>query len=77
MLTVKQALAKLNSAVGKLESSAHSVETALAGKQRDMFVAPAAAATPPKNGNGSTPDNAIITQRLDSAIKKVEELLGG
>jgi hypothetical protein len=40
----------------------------MAGKQRDMFAEISAK-------TGKNIDNTVITQRLDKAIKKVEELL--
>ncbi len=67
--SIQQALSKLNSAVGRLEMSAHSLERSRTGQQRDMFAQPTA--TKP----GAFPDSAVIAKRLDKAIKKVEELL--
>lgn len=72
MSAIKHSLANLRNAVGRLEVSLHSMESAMAGQQRDMF----AAAQPVKgNGKGFPVDSAIIAQRLDKAIQKVEELL--
>lgn len=71
MSNVRQALAELKNAVDRLESAAGGVQAVLAGKQREMF-APA-----PPNGDAQGPDSAAFAQRLDSAIKKVEELMGG
>ena len=45
----------------------HNHEYALAGQQRDMFSEAKA--------DGPLFDTAVISQRLDKAIKKVEELL--
>ena len=47
----------------------HNHEYALAGQQRDMF------AETKKGADGPLFDTAVISQRLDKAIKKVEELL--
>lgn len=69
MSNIKQALSKLKNSVGRLEVSMSNLEYAMAGKQRDMFAEPA------KPANGPLFDTAIISQRLDKAIKKVEELL--
>ena len=77
MSTVKQALSKLGSAVSKLETSMDHLEGALAGRQRDMFAVPPPAVEPAKTNNNFAADNAMIAQRLDSAIKRVEELLEG
>jgi len=78
---IKQALLKLNKSIDRLEGSAGHIEQSLAGQQRDMFGAAPAAAT---NGSGSTHakanghggvEGAVIAQRLDQAIDKVEKLL--
>lgn len=66
---IKQSLSNLRSEVGRLELALHGLQTSMAGKQRDMFAEP-----PAKPGKGGV-DNSIIAQRLDKAIKKVEELL--
>jgi hypothetical protein len=66
---IKQALSRLKNSVGRLEGSMQTLELAMAGKQRDMF------AEAPKAINGPLFDTTVISQRLDKAIKKVEELL--
>jgi hypothetical protein len=67
---IKHALAKLDGAVGKLESSLSGLEQKPAQEQRDMFVAPSN-----ENANGHVVDGTALAQRLDSAIGKVEEIL--
>ena len=67
MSTIKDALSKLKNSVSRLEVSMHNHEYALAGQQRDMFSEAKA--------DGPLFDTAVISQRLDKAIKKVEELL--
>lgn len=67
MSAIRQALAKLDGAVGKLEGSMGGLEQALAGQQRDMFG---------NTSNENAPiDAAVVAQRLDTAIEKVEGLL--
>ncbi len=68
MSTIKEALSKLKNSVSRLEISMHNHEYALAGQQRDMF-------SETNKNDGPLFDPAIISQRLDKAIKKVEELL--
>jgi hypothetical protein len=68
--TIKEALSKLRNSVSRLEVSMQNLEFSMAGEQRDMFSAPAQ-----KAGNGPLFDTSVISQRLDKAIKKVEELL--
>lgn len=70
MSAVKQAMSKLDYVVAKLEGSVEGLEQTLAGQQRDMFSAPSAS-----NGNGQHPQGAVMAQRLDNAIEKVEQLL--
>ncbi len=69
MSDIKQAISRLKSSVSRLEISMSNLECAMAGKQRDMFAEPA------KASNGHLFDTNVISQRLDKAIKKVEELL--
>lgn len=61
MSAIRQALAKLDSAVGKLEGSANGLETSLEARQQDMF--------------GGSISPAAVAQKLDSAIEKVESVL--
>ena len=68
MSEIKQAISNLRSEVGRLEMALHGLQTSMAGKQRDMFAEMSAKA-------GKNIDNTVIAQRLDKAIKKVEELL--
>ena len=72
MSTIKQALSRLKNSVQRLEISMNNLEYSMAGQQRDMFAAPG-------GGKGAAKpfhiDSALISQRLDKAIKKVEELL--
>jgi hypothetical protein len=69
---IKQALNRLRHSVDSLEGGVDRIEFAMAGKQRDMF----GAVVPQKKGQAAFPlENAVIAQRLDKAIKKVEELL--
>ena len=72
MSSIEQALSKLNVAVGRLETSARDLERTPKGQTRDMF-----STIKPKKGGGHSMDNAVIAQRLDKAIRKVEELLEG
>jgi hypothetical protein len=74
MSNITQAITKLNGAVGRLEASLGNLETSVSGQQRDMFGAPVKAK---KNAGGFSENNTVIAQRLDKAIKKVEELLEG
>ena len=64
MSAIRQALAKLDSAVGKLEGSTNTLETSIEARQQDMF----------GSANGSV-SPAIVAQKLDSAIQKVESVL--
>ena len=66
MSAVEQALLKLNQVVGKLETSASAMESAMSGQQRDMFGGPSAS-------NGVNP--AVVAQKLDSAIETIETVL--
>ena len=67
---IKQALAKLDTAVGKLDGATHGLEKNGVGQQSDMFNAPSN-----ENENEHTIDGAVIAQRLDQAIEKVETIL--
>lgn len=71
MSALMQALSKLDHMVGKLEGATDTLEHTLEGQQRDMFAANQAAAA---NGNGHV-QPAVIAERLDNAIEKVEGLL--
>lgn len=53
----------------------HGMELAMAGQQRDMFGEIIPAKGGKNNGNGLPFDSALISKKLDKAIKKVEELL--
>lgn len=66
MSAVEQALLKLNQVVGKLETSASTVEITMQGQQRDMF----GSSSP---SNGVNPQ--IVAQKLDSAIETIETVL--
>jgi hypothetical protein len=71
---IKHALARLDSAISKLEGAAESYESSLTGAQRDMFVAPAKP-NGMKKQNGHDLDSALMARRLDQAIEKVEAIL--
>lgn len=62
MSAIRQALAKLDSAVGKLEGASNGLETSIEARQQDMF-------------GGVTVTPAAVAQKLDSAIQKVETVL--
>ncbi len=66
MSAVEQALLKLNQVVGKLETSASTVEITMQGQQRDMFGSTS-------SSNGMNPK--IVAQKLDSAIETIETVL--
>lgn len=71
MPTIEQALMRLNGAVSGLETNVDRLQNALKGRQRDMF-----AFGGPKCAGSASPENTVITRRLDRAIQKIEELLG-
>ena len=71
MSALRQALDKLDNAVGKLEGSINSYDQSVEGRQTDMFGGAAIS-----NGNANANVNAaFVAQKLDSAIEKVEHLL--
>jgi hypothetical protein len=77
---IREALMNLKRAVGRLEDAAGNAESALAGRQRDMFAAAQVQQQPraTRPGTGTlSGDSTIIAERLDKAIKRVEELLEG
>ncbi len=76
MSSIKQALSKLKSSINKLEGGVSNLQFAIAGQQRDMFGAPINKPATAQQ-QAFAPENAVIAQRLDKAIKKVEELLEG
>jgi len=67
---IKQALSRLDSSLGKLEYSMEGMEHLLAGEQRDMF-----SVSEVGNENLIGVQSAVVAQRLDQAIEKVEALL--
>lgn len=72
MSAIRSALENLNSIIGELESSVDTLEMTRKGEQRDMF----ASAPSNENGKSSGVSGEAIAKRLDSAIEKVEKLLG-
>ncbi len=74
MSAIRQAVLKLESAVGRLEGKVTKYESSLTGVQRDMFGAPVA-----KKKGGQEQDsglqNALFAKRLDQAIETVEDIL--
>ena len=72
MSNIEQALSLLQTSVGRLETTTRDLERTPKGQTRDMF-----AAIKPKKNSGFSADNAVIAQRLDKAIRKVEALLEG
>ena len=70
MTALAQALQKLNGSLNNLEAKVNGLETNLSGSQRDMFGHPEAV-----NENGTNIDPAVVAQRLDIAIEKVEKVL--
>jgi len=66
---LRQALIRLNRAVGTLEISTHHLEKSLNGEQRDMFSAPVLA------GNLKAVDTEIVAKKLDKAIARIEKVL--
>lgn len=73
MSAIIEALKKLDQSIGKLESNATTLETALAGQQRDMFPDNASNENSESTGTSITKDE--IADRLDQAIETVEKLL--
>lgn len=73
MSVIQAALEKLDSAIIRAEAAAGGVEVALQGQQRDMFGVPEGS-KPAANGE-SYIDGAVVAQKLDSTIKKMEQLL--
>lgn len=51
------------------------LETSLAGEQRDMFGHPPAVNENTTEPNGTAIDTAMVAQRLDIAIERVEQVL--
>lgn len=74
MSAVKQALSKLNRAIGQLERSMDAHESTLKGKQRDMFAAPVPPLTSPIANNNNI-DADLVAERLDGAIARIESVL--
>ncbi len=70
MSALQQALEKLNGSLNNLETSVTGLESNLAGAQRDMFGHP-----PASNENDTAIDTALVAQRLDVAIERVEQVL--
>ncbi|MFK7840066.1 MAG: hypothetical protein AB8B83_07010 [Bdellovibrionales bacterium] len=76
MSELHQALERLNGSLSNLETSVTGLEHNLAGEQRDMFGHPS-----PSNENtidvegGTAIDAALVAQRLDIAIERVEQVL--
>jgi len=75
MSALQQALEKLNGSLDNLESSVGSLEVTLAGEQRDMFGVPTPSNENDTNTNGAAIDAALVAQRLDIAIERVEQVL--
>ena len=75
MSVLQEALNKLNSSLNHLESSVGTLETNLAGEQRDMFGHPKASNENDTDINGTAIDAALVAQRLDIAIERVEQVL--
>ena len=75
MSVIMDALAKLDKAVGNLDGAIQGFEENVAGQQRDMFGA--ASNENEDDSEGHTIDGAVIAQRLDQAIEKVETILNG
>lgn len=75
MTNINKALNSLKKSISRLEGSIDQLEFTQGEQQRDMFSAAPLAAKKPQ---GAFPlENAVIAQRLDKAIQKVEELLEG
>ena len=75
MSALQQALEKLNGSLNNLESTVTGLEHNLAGQQRDMFGHPAASNENDTDVNGKAIDAAMVAQRLDIAIERVEQVL--
>ena len=73
MSAIQQALIKLDTAVAKAENAARNMDITLQGKQRDMFASPALAPSP--NHEESYIDGAVVADKLNSTIQKMEKLL--
>jgi hypothetical protein len=74
---VRQAIQNLEAAIGRLETGLEEAATTLKGQQRDMF--PSSPSSPPLSEAPFNPpaDTALMAQKIDSAINKVEALLRG
>lgn len=70
MSAIKQALIRLNGSLQNLENSIANAENTPQGGQRDMF-----GAHNPAPSNQNDVNVALVAQRLDIAIEKVEEIL--
>lgn len=80
MSAIRQAIQNLEAAIGRLEQGLSEAELNLQGQQRDMFSMPSAPAAPPLSDSpsGQPIDNvALMSEKIDSAIDKVEALLRG
>ena len=75
MSAIKSALIKMNTAIDRLDGAVGGIEETLAGQQRDMFVSNNANQNGGAATNGHAVDSAVLAQKLDSAIGKVEEIL--
>lgn len=76
MSNIDRALNSLKKSIGRLEGGIDRLVYTKEGQQRDMFSsAPVGAAT--RRQEPFPLENAVIAQRLDKAIQKVEELLEG
>jgi len=73
MSRIRQSLERLNASLGRLEGNISTVEAKLKEYQHDMF---AAVSNQNQSLGDSTSANAqILSQRLDTAIEKVERIL--
>lgn len=75
MSALQQALEKLNGSLQNLESSVTGLEHNLAGEQRDMFGHPVASNENATDMDGTVINTAMVAQRLDIAIERVEQVL--
>jgi len=64
---------KLDTAVAKAERAAQAIQSTLKGQQRDMFASPVCEPIP--DNEDSYIDGAIIANKLNSTIQKMEKLL--